>query len=584
MATHKRTTFYSLIFSIISLVVFIHFSNSLFAQKKDIKSWNAGVLSLQERVYLHTNKQYYYAGERIWAKAYLQYLQNSFQDSLSKVLYVELINPSKKIIQTAKWKIQEGGAAGEFDLPDTLSAGNYFIRAYTNFMRNFGDTTFLYRQIPVLKINQIPIGKPITEISNGFVEISTNKENFSTREKVQLTIKSLKLRHFSLSISDTTTVKSIDRFSLKPTFIEKIPEQEITINHPVEKGIYIKGQVFDKKNTATQGNLIIASKDPELFVTTETDENGKFGITFPDAKDTLLFTIQSLDTKGKALPKLIIEPYNVPLVSYLPTIKNYSIRNVFTQMNEDFKLNDKAIALEEVVVKRKQTDEAEFVDRISKIYGKADFVLKGTDIQHLSLSNPLEALQGRVPGVKVVRTLRDGIEQIIVSVRAGQTSSFYNNIPPLILVDGIPYDNANAISGISTSMIDRIDVIKRPVTIYGSRGAGGVIAIYTKSRGDYKVGEEQERDVEKKGLHKIAELGYAKYHTFEGPNYEIQNNKNKEDYRNTLYWHPNLQIGETGETTIEFFTADRPTSYRIQLEGVLDNGKLIRVEKLLKVE
>jgi CarboxypepD_reg-like domain len=59
----------------------------------------------QENVILLTNKAFYHPKERIWIKANMIYENYFFQDSLSKILHVDLISPQKTIIISQKWEI-----------------------------------------------------------------------------------------------------------------------------------------------------------------------------------------------------------------------------------------------------------------------------------------------------------------------------------------------------------------------------------------------------------------------------------------------------------------------------------------------
>jgi alpha-2-macroglobulin-like protein len=51
------------------------------------------------------------------------------------------------------------------------------------------------------------------------------------------------------------------------------------------------------------------------------------------------------------------------------------------------------------------------------------------------------------------------------------------------------------------------------------------------------------------------------------------------DFPNTLYWNPEVEIGKSGKTTVEFFAADDVTSYRVVAEGVGYDGNLGHQEK-----
>jgi hypothetical protein len=45
------------------------------------------------------------------------------------------------------------------------------------------------------------------------------------------------------------------------------------------------------------------------------------------------------------------------------------------------------------------------------------------------------------------------------------------------------------------------------------------------------------------------------------------------DYRNTLFWNPDLQTRKDGKTEISFFTSDESSDYIIVVEGITSDGK-----------
>ncbi len=66
--------------------------------------------------------------------------------SPSRVLYVELISPDCELISKTKVNISEGIAKGKLLVPATLYSGNYEIRAFTRWMKNFElEGSFSYR-------------------------------------------------------------------------------------------------------------------------------------------------------------------------------------------------------------------------------------------------------------------------------------------------------------------------------------------------------------------------------------------------------------------------------------------------------
>ena len=108
-------------------------------------------LKIIEKVYLHTDRTYYYPGDDIWFKAYLIDAVDKSLSSLSRNLHVELISPSGGIISDRIIRLDNGLGNGDFKLPDSLSPGRYRLRAYTNYMRNFSDQIFFNKEINILK-------------------------------------------------------------------------------------------------------------------------------------------------------------------------------------------------------------------------------------------------------------------------------------------------------------------------------------------------------------------------------------------------------------------------------------------------
>jgi hypothetical protein len=102
-----------------------------------------------EKVYLQLDKSYYAAGDDIWFKAYVTAGSKHELSGISGILNVELIDYKGSIERSIKLPLVSGLTWGDFKLPDTLNAGNYRIRAYTNWMRNAGNEYFYDRTISI---------------------------------------------------------------------------------------------------------------------------------------------------------------------------------------------------------------------------------------------------------------------------------------------------------------------------------------------------------------------------------------------------------------------------------------------------
>ncbi len=98
----------------------------------------------QQKVYIDFDKQYYFAGDQIWFKAYVVNAIDHRPDTVESTLFVELFDTKDLLLKREIIRIQKGYGIGDFSLPDSLTEGNYVIRAYTPWMLNFsGDFIFV---------------------------------------------------------------------------------------------------------------------------------------------------------------------------------------------------------------------------------------------------------------------------------------------------------------------------------------------------------------------------------------------------------------------------------------------------------
>lgn len=104
----------------------------------------------QEKVYLHFDKPYYAIGEDIWFKAYVTIGSEHKLSAYSETLNVDLIDDNDSVKRSLKLPLTDGLAAGDFALADSMTEGNYRIRAYTNWMRNEGEAYFFNKTITVV--------------------------------------------------------------------------------------------------------------------------------------------------------------------------------------------------------------------------------------------------------------------------------------------------------------------------------------------------------------------------------------------------------------------------------------------------
>src|SRR5690606_35850481 len=146
----KRPSYFLLIMVFISLTGYAQKHDTTDALQRTLKHLETFQQKHpQERVYLQTDRAYYEAGDDIWFKAYVTVSQFNLLSAISKIMYVELLNDQQEVVQSRRLPVISGLSMGDFKLPETLVEGQYHIRAYTNWMRNFDEGLFYHKTITI---------------------------------------------------------------------------------------------------------------------------------------------------------------------------------------------------------------------------------------------------------------------------------------------------------------------------------------------------------------------------------------------------------------------------------------------------
>ncbi|HLZ88240.1 MAG TPA: hypothetical protein VKQ52_13390, partial [Puia sp.] len=108
---------------------------------------------LQEKLFVHTDKSFYLAGELLWCRLYCVDGNTHRPQGVSRLAYVELLDQDNKPVLQGKIALEKGFGDGSFYIPPSILTGAYQLRAYTNWMKNFGPETFFTQ--PVTIVNTI---------------------------------------------------------------------------------------------------------------------------------------------------------------------------------------------------------------------------------------------------------------------------------------------------------------------------------------------------------------------------------------------------------------------------------------------
>lgn len=368
-----------------------------------------------------------------------------------------------------------------------------------------------------------------------------------------------------------------------------------------EKGITLSGKVVSATNATeplTGSVSLTANSQVEMIQDrVQTANDGSFSFKDLNLTDTttVLLSANVYYPKKKRNPtpnyKIILDAVNSPPIS--PASKNSSSNGVLNNTKEtiaqftgayekaqettlSFLHNDKIIQLDEAFIAAKKKEKIDKYAAKRKIvpYRKPSQTVDFESFTEMGFTNLLDALRGRVPGLTVRNSgvyLR-GASSLSENSEGGDGSA-------LILLDGTPL-GGDILEQMLPSNVDFIDVIKGPrAAIYGSRGANGVIAIFSKN-GTEGSGENKKLG----GSLNFEHPGYDYARKFYEPKYASNKPKPKNgDNRTTLLWQPYVQLNENGKAQISFYTSDTLGDYKVVMEGITSEGIPIRTTSTFEV-
>lgn len=219
-------------------------------------------------------------------------------------------------------------------------------------------------------------------------------------------------------------------------FPVRTPEQPDTTPSDTRK---ITGTIVDASGEPLIGASVFIAGTKTGVVT---DLDGNFGINIPSGKDLVVSSVGYGTTVVK-----------VGSSSHLSIVLD----------------EDKAL-LDEVVVVGYGTQ------RKSDITGSVSSV-KASELQMSPVASTAEALQGRVAGVVVQNTSGDPSGSTSIRIRGANSLTYGND--PLVIIDGV---QDASLGSLNPNQIESMEVLKdaAALSIYGSRGANGVIIVTTK--------------------------------------------------------------------------------------------------------
>lgn len=345
-----------------------------------------------------------------------------------------------------------------------------------------------------------------------------------------------------------------------------------------EKNLKISGYTKKIGRSKPEPNAnvqLISTKNFFDFIDTTSNEDGYFefnNLVFPDS---IKFLISAKDgVKGKNNIDIIFEEdRGFPIDNRLNIAqRDWDINRKYLENLESSKeffaelerlgIKEKAIAIEEVLVTRKQNKAPEYSSNLNGA-GNADQIISA---EELSTCVTLDmCLSGRLLGVN----FQNGIP--------------YNtrgNTPMQVVLDGM-YIDAENLSMINITDIESVEVLRNVnyTTIYGSYGANGLL-ILTSKRGVSAMGT-----ISPKGILTVRPQGFQLTKTFYKPAYDVQDGlKYNTDLRSSIHWEPAIVTDKDGKASFDFFTSDNLGKYLLIIEGIDLSGRILHKKMEVVVE
>ena len=525
---------------------------------------------LREKAWLTTNKPYFYPGETVWMGGKMLYQDQNVADSLSRVLYVDLINTAAEIVQSATFPIEQGKISGGLDLAADFPPGDYALRAYTHWNQNFGTLDQFLEPFLVMESGFQPKGEEVDGVSlQG--EITVNPVVLFS-DSLNYRVMDLKLEfldefqnpiagEFILAITDADAVSAIQpSISLEEGLNwldKKLPvDFNSPLTFPIEYGISIQGKfTADNKRRPAINPITVVRGDLEDYGQVITDSLGNFWATGLVFKDTAQIAIAAIDDKQRPYGSVELLPLNRPKVS-LDLPKFMYTKEPILEVNRGLDVSGDYVLLDEFV--KEEAKEKETLADQNYGYGTPNRELGEEELVKL---DTWEQVFGRLA--------------LFSNYNYGEKTGF-----PMVILNGqkFPFiDPGEILSNLVPAEIESIKVYNDNISksIFGMWGYAGVYMIETKK--GIKTGSDSDRKFNSEGFQIFDIPGFTDFPVFDKNPPSDQLLKKKP----TLYWEPAAQTSD-GSYHAKVKVLYGVKVIQIRVEGLTLDGEVF--SKAMKIE
>ncbi|PSK91504.1 TonB-dependent receptor plug domain-containing protein [Taibaiella chishuiensis] len=379
-----------------------------------------------------------------------------------------------------------------------------------NFLRIYGGNIRDLDKIPAGQYQLLLVDENNQYKKTGLIEVKANGRNFyRITEKDLETLPANDIRDLNKVLSRLYR-KSADE---RDTFINLVMKAYTSATYKGASAAY-SGTVYDERKEPVPGAAI---KIAGTSIGTVSDADGVFEIDIP----------------GNIEPLLII------------SATGYGGQKVTAKRNMAIYLEVSSTMLNEVEISEP------YGPAVTKerYVGAAD-IITSKEISLMPVSDITRAVEGHAAGIQVTNGSNG---QQIVSIRG--TGSLVGDTLPLIVINGMPYNGA--LATLNTSKIASIQVLKdaTATSLYGSRGANGVILILTRE------GAELPEEI-RAGLQEPAPPMPE----------ELMVSGMRNNFRDDAYWLPDLVTDKEGKVNFPVKFPDDITNWKTIIVGTDDKN------------
>jgi len=530
----------------------------------------------QEGLVLLTDRGHYISGESINYRAFYRNPLESGDAVWSRVLYVELVLPNGTPLVQNKVLIDLSGASGTMHIPEGLSSGSYYLKAYTRWMRNCGPEDFVYSSLriydpyieqvlPVDSLGWEPrpvetlLGKPGMHFSD-LLECYLTKEEYGTREEVHADLL-WKFPNAPITLTISVAKAGLQRGQnyFRPGCPSDVQAGSKFL--PENQGLSLTGQAVSSsdRSQAPYATIYISvlGEDRDFFCN-YSDSAGRFFFSFPSYEGERDLFVSTYHPKYDDLELLIDRDFSqdaLHLPSY-PVLLNDTLTELITEMSVNVQVSQQYYPRQEVIPEVLPSEELLFYGQPTSSIKFEDFIKLPTLEEYF---------------VEVVPVRRTGGVRRLVLLGEHPDLAIY---PPLLMIDGVAIFDIEAVLAVSPRLIDRVEIVNAPY-IRGNVSFGGIISLISKNNDLGYI------DLPSSGL--LVNYQMLNLMGIDTKVDEILDPR-LPDVRNTLYWNPDLELTQETGQRISFRTADLKGSYEILIRGIDSTGKYLEKRVPFRVE